>query len=275
MLDYAANAVVHWPVEMIRSRFVARCEAEEIDADEELEAFLGEGADPDGFWATVKTNLQARKVRMVFVADVIPPELRRIVEFLNEQMDPAEVLALEIKQYTADDIRTLVCSVIGQTSQAVERKAGFSGGPARAWHEEAFFSSAAGTCDPPVVDALKRLYDWARANHPITWGKGQRYGSFGVQDRASGIAVLWARDGGNISLPLSNLERVSPFDDAEKRRACVSKFNGISGVAIPEDAIDTKAWPSIWLKALPLPEGAERLIEVFAWVLGEIERARE
>jgi len=28
---------------------------------------------------------------MLFVADLIPNELRRIVEFLNEQMDPAEV----------------------------------------------------------------------------------------------------------------------------------------------------------------------------------------
>jgi len=32
-------------------------------------------------------------IRMLFVADRIPAELRRIVEFLNEQMDPAEVLA--------------------------------------------------------------------------------------------------------------------------------------------------------------------------------------
>jgi hypothetical protein len=33
---------------------------------------------------------------MLFVADKIPSELKRIVEFLNQQMDPAEVLAVEI-----------------------------------------------------------------------------------------------------------------------------------------------------------------------------------
>ena len=47
----------------------------------------------------MKTNLQAGKIRLIFVADVIPSELRRIVEFLNQQMDPGEVLAVEIRQY--------------------------------------------------------------------------------------------------------------------------------------------------------------------------------
>ena len=38
------------------------------------------------------------EIALSFVADEIPSELRRIVEFLNQQMDPAEVLAVEIKQ---------------------------------------------------------------------------------------------------------------------------------------------------------------------------------
>jgi ribosomal protein L30E len=34
----------------------------------------------------VDANLRAGKVRLVFVADEIPAELRRVVEFLNSQM---------------------------------------------------------------------------------------------------------------------------------------------------------------------------------------------
>ena len=41
---------------------------------------------------------------MLFVADRIPAELRRIVEFLNEQMDPAEVLALELRPYQGEEL---------------------------------------------------------------------------------------------------------------------------------------------------------------------------
>ena len=42
---------------------------------------------------------------MIFVADLIPPELQRVVEFLNSQMDPAEVLAVEIRQFTGGPTR--------------------------------------------------------------------------------------------------------------------------------------------------------------------------
>ena len=72
----------------------------------------------------MKTNLQAGKIRLLFVSDKIPVELRLIVEFLNSQMDPAEVLALEIKQYVGEGLRTLVPRVLGQSAEAQNKRAG-------------------------------------------------------------------------------------------------------------------------------------------------------
>jgi len=118
MLDYAANAVMYWPVEQIQAEF----EAGSDDAEDELAQLLGEDPNQGEFWEKVKTNLQAGKIRMVFVADVIPSELRRIVEFLNEQMDPAEVLAVEIKQFVGEGMKTLVPRVMGQTAEAEKKK---------------------------------------------------------------------------------------------------------------------------------------------------------
>jgi hypothetical protein len=66
---------------------------------------------------------------MLFVADVIPPELRRIVEFLNGQMDPAQVLAVEIKHFVGQDLKTLVPTVFGQTAKSVATKG--TGGPTK------------------------------------------------------------------------------------------------------------------------------------------------
>jgi hypothetical protein len=120
MLDYAANAVVYWPVEQIRAEF----QTNNDDPERRLADFLGDEHDPEEFWQRVKTNLQAGKIRMLFVADVIPPELRRIVEFLNHQMDPAEVLAVEIKQYVGEGMKTLVPRVIGQTAEAEGKRGG-------------------------------------------------------------------------------------------------------------------------------------------------------
>src|SRR5262245_32310617 len=122
MLDYAANAVVYWPVESIRAKFEEGCQQREADPAKELTAFLNEGVGAEQFWQWVKVNLQAGRIRMVFVADEIPSELRRIVEFLNGQMDPAEVLAIEVKQYVGQGLKTLVPRVIGRTTEAERKK---------------------------------------------------------------------------------------------------------------------------------------------------------
>lgn len=74
----------------------------------------------------MKTNLEAGRIRLVFVADRIPSSLLRIVEFMNGQMDPCEVLAVELRQYlhqSGDDtIRTLVPRVHGRTITQPTRK---------------------------------------------------------------------------------------------------------------------------------------------------------
>lgn len=122
MLDYAANAVIYLPVEKIRCQFTSSCAKKERDAELDLAEFLGQEVLADDFWKRVEDNLKSGRVRLVFVADDIPAELRRIVEFLNSQMDPAEVLAVEIKQFAGDDLRALVPRVIGLTANAERKK---------------------------------------------------------------------------------------------------------------------------------------------------------
>lgn len=108
MFDYAANAVVYLPMNEIRSLV-------ELHNDVDLMDFLEPGTNSIQFWQNVKTNLKIGKIRMVFAADKIPNELKRIIEFLNHQLDPAEVFGLEIKQYVNDEekIKTMVPRIIG------------------------------------------------------------------------------------------------------------------------------------------------------------------
>jgi hypothetical protein len=271
MLDYAANAVVYWPVEEIRSRFIGRCEAEGLNPAAELAAVLGEDGDLAGFWENVKTNLQARRVRMLFVADVIPPELRRVVEFLNQQMDPAQVLALEIKQYVSGELRTLVPRILGQTAEAESKKGSSSRGPTRAWDEATFFASVAEKCDSNVITAVRRLYDWGRTSHGIFWGKGRDNGAFGVRHR-SGIPVLYVSAAGGVSPPFARLKEVAPFQDDNKRRELLDRLNAVPGVQFPESAID-RHWVGFELKDTPLPDGVQRVIDALTWAANEIDAA--
>jgi hypothetical protein len=121
MLDYAANAVVYWPIDQLRPEFEEGCIKIGTDPDEEIRGRLGV-EDAETLWQLVKTNLQAGRIRMLFVADLIPAELRRIVEFLNQQMDPAEILALELRQFAGEGLKTIVPIMYGQTEGARQKK---------------------------------------------------------------------------------------------------------------------------------------------------------
>ena len=154
MLDYAANAVVYWPVETLRAQF----EATRENPEQELAEFLESDTELEEFWQKIKTNLQAGKVRLIFVSDKIPTELRRIVEFLNQQMDPAEVLAVEIKQYVSQDSssKTLVPRIIGQTVEAQQRKSGTAGESSEKKKAyQAFFQK--------LIDELREQHDFTKA----------------------------------------------------------------------------------------------------------------
>ena len=85
MLDYAANGTAHWQGGRIAASFAATMADRGRDADLELATFLGPAADPQQFWEQVDANFAAGRIKMVFVADTIPRELARIVEFLNSR----------------------------------------------------------------------------------------------------------------------------------------------------------------------------------------------
>ena len=76
----------------------------------------------EDYWEKVDNHLKTGRIRLLFVADEIPSELKQIVEFLNQQMNPAEVLDIEIKQYTGQEQSTFVPRVIGQSLKTVSAK---------------------------------------------------------------------------------------------------------------------------------------------------------
>ncbi len=119
MLDYAANASLFWDAGTLRRSFK---ETWKDGANKALYNLLqpeDEEVDEEAFWGEVATNLAAKNLRLLFVADAIPIELARIVEFLNAQMrDNIEVLAVEVKQFKSksETRSALVPNVIGHTA---------------------------------------------------------------------------------------------------------------------------------------------------------------
>jgi len=135
LIDYAANASAHWEAGTIAASFARTVGAE--NADPAVAAFIGD-RDPEEFWTQVDSNLKAGRMKLVFVADVIPRELAVIVEFLNAQMR-ADVRAIELRWFADESgLTALTPRVIGETQQAVAAKASIRQPPMElsAWIEE-------------------------------------------------------------------------------------------------------------------------------------------
>jgi hypothetical protein len=124
MLDYAANGVAYWPAGSIAARFEALAVARGEDSAEALADFLGDHEKVGSFWGQVDANLRAGRIKLVFVADEIPLELARIVEFLNDQMR-ADVRAVELTYFDGPEgSRMLAPRIIGETAQSQIAKTG-------------------------------------------------------------------------------------------------------------------------------------------------------
>ena len=269
MLDYAANAVAYWPVEEIRALFDKTCTAIERDPEQELADFLGPEADTEDFWQKAKTNLQAGRVRLLFVADLIPPELRRIVEFLNEQMDPAEVLAVEIKQYVGGQgLKALVPRVIGQTGEPPRPPT------SQAWDEQSFFRDLmAGTAaDTADAEAARQILGWARQHHTrVVYRKGRRDATASayvdLADRPLRLISIYSPMG-LVELPLQTITRRAPFSEEPKREELRRRLNEVQGVQLPDEALDK--YPTIKLSVLTNKDAMDEFLRVFAWVVEEV-----
>ncbi|MCL6560211.1 MAG: hypothetical protein K6U74_15740 [Firmicutes bacterium] len=168
MLDYAANALEYWSVERLRQAAAETAKSRGGSLDQEITRLLGvEEADIEGYWEKVEANLREHRVRLVFVTDSTPRELRRLVEFLNEEMSHVEVLVVEIKQFQgAGGRKALVPRVVGLTESARNRKEALSS-QRRPTNYEAFM----GECAPEAQEFFQRVLDLAeKRGYIICWG---------------------------------------------------------------------------------------------------------
>lgn len=268
MLDYAANAVVYWPVETVRAEFQAN-----LDDPHQAIADLLDGTDTDEeeFWQRAKTNLQAGKVRLVFVADEIPAELRRVVEFLNQQMDPAEVLAVEVKQYIGrDNLRALVPRVIGQTVEAQQKKSAATRA-GKQWDENTFLSDLETKRGAAETEVAKVILRWATEKRlRIWWGKGKQDGSFFPMLEHGGtwhwLISVWTY--GRVEIQFQIMRSKPPFDAEPKRLDLLRRLNDIPNVSIPRDGITRR--PSIPLSVFVDESHLNQFLATFDWMFREI-----
>ena len=237
MLDYAANSVLYLPIDRLRADFESRCVQEDQEPELTLQEFLGSEGDLEDFWQTAKTNLQAGRVRLLFIADEIPEKLQRIIEFLNVQMDPATVLAVEVKQFVGEASTVLSSTLIGQTAEARQRKR--AGSPSKdrmgfierlardGGENDAFIARDLldGLADlglsKPNVDAKND----AATCWPVMAFEGKWYYPVTIQAE------------GRVIFNIHTLRRIPTFESAERRKDILDRLNAELGVNLPDRAL--------------------------------------
>ncbi|MBD2167559.1 hypothetical protein H6G04_24540 [Calothrix membranacea FACHB-236] len=258
MLDYAANAVNYWSIDKIRTQFEAKRDSEQL-----LIELIGEdNANIEKFWQQVTTNLQAGKIRLIFVADKIPVELQRIVEFLNQQMNPAQVLAVEIKQYVGQNLKTLVPRVIGQVTV---KKTLINSTEKKQWNKLSFMKIIEEKYGIDVAKVAGRIFDWSiEQSMQIEWGKGQIcvcfIPQFQHQENIYNFFKVWEDTNVQIlpnKLPLK----------FEKKTELRQRLQDVIGQS---KTLDLSEW-NIHLSVLKDELVLNQFLDVLAWAIDEIK----
>jgi len=218
MLDYAANATLYWPTDRIRALAAETCGGTQ-QLDDCVRKLIGVTNAQDSvleiqaYWRKVDHNLRNGELRLLFVADEIPRELRRVIEFLNEHMPRIEVLGVEVRQFAGERMRALVPRVIGQTERARQDKVPSS---ARKITRAEFLE----TCPNWSRPFFTSLFDEAR-NHGFNVVFGTK--GFSVRaEQANGklVSLLWGFPPGSYGRTAPALDidvnYLAPFQSADE-----------------------------------------------------------
>lgn len=255
LLDYAANATAYWQAGRVAESFAATATGAGREPDVTLQEFIGD-RDAESFWAQVDANFKAGRIKLVFVADEIPRELARVVEFLNDQMR-ADVRAVELRWFAGEGgVVTLSPRVIGETERTAATKsatAKLEPITVTEWLEKHIEPQGA------AVMAGARFFLNALAEHggkvEVGSKHGSVYGQFMGSDRKTFYPLHLWKDGGQVSLSLMWLVTRPALREEEARQRLMDSLTQVVG---PLTTSNTKGLPSFRVAVLADASSGDR-----------------
>lgn len=273
MLDYAANFQAFWSAEKILSALEASYAQKKVDWNSAFSEFIGPEMTADRFWQAVATNIRAGKLRLLFVADHIPSELRRIVEFLNEQMNPVEVLALELRQFSGQGLRTIVPVIFGQTQEAAGRKDPVKG---ERWTEDRLLAAFDENFSASEAQIARSIFDWMKSSgFPLVFGTGREYGSVYPMFKPKGVSInpAYLSTEGKLALQLKSLEGKPALGSIDERRELLDRFRKIDNSGLVDAALNGWGTPLSLSRIAADPRGIEKAISALDWIAERVRAA--
>lgn len=281
MLDYAANVVANVSAEKVRETFEKGCLARNANPAEVIASLLDQpdtdiaGPVIEKFWEDVRTNVEAERLRLVFVADRIPTELQRIIEFLDSSFREIEVLGLEIQQYVSHEgRRTLVPRAVGQTARSRQRKARVASTAAK-WDERSYLEALQRDHGTAIADVGEKILRWCEQQGLFIWWSPSQSGGFVpvLQIGAERHHIFKFAAGGYVTVYFFWMRSQPPFDDPGMRRQLADRLTTITGLELSDPALEGK--PKIPMSNIAAPEKLEAFLSVFGWFVETVRNASQ
>lgn len=230
MLDYAANSTAYWKAGQIADAFADKARKDGHDPDQLLASFVGAGQSFEDFWEQVDANFSAGRIKLVFVADIIPRELARIVEFLNEQMR-ADVRAVELNWFeSSDGGKAFTPRIIGATQRAANEKAARSAKSAMT--QEQWIAEYIQPHGNEAVDALKHFEQAiveAGGVPELTSSQGSIISMFEIGNSKFYPFAFNRYSSGSVQFNLAYIKSREAFADETFRQSWYDKLVAIVG----------------------------------------------
>ncbi|WP_304511887.1 hypothetical protein [Desulfobacula sp.] len=238
MLEYAANGHYYWSKEEMRNYAEESATKNKISLEEEIKRLQPEETESvDNFFQHVQDNLREGQVRLIFFMEEAPPELKSVVDFLNKQMERAEVLIVEARQYELNGTKVVTPILFGYTEEArqIKRTVSVNSGSRRKWDKESFFQDAKERLNKDQVSSIKQIFDKSQElKSEISWGTGKTAGSFSAKWSHLGkYSVFTIFSDGRLTVNFGSFN-----NDPEQRKFMAflkEKLVTYLGFIVPED----------------------------------------
>ncbi len=220
MMDYAANGSKYWTKDVLKNDLENSLKNDERDVETAISELTDDDLSQDEFWKQVHSNLRSGNIRLVFVSDEIPNELKTTIEFMSEQMDRVEVYGVNIRKYK--DIYTSDIISSSQAKSAISREEG------RQWDRESFLSSIEENWGNDMKKVFHQLYKWYEENEFIvdenTYGSGRTNASWAPYYYNEIIEEWYCPvryyESGHIETQFQYLKRVKDFTLRNQDSTC-------------------------------------------------------
>jgi len=264
MLEYAANGQYYWDKDTLRQYAEKTTSASGKQLEDLVQTLRGDdSAKVDELFEQMVTNLKEGQIRLIFFLEESPYELRSIVDFLNKQMELAEVLIIEARQYVEGGSRLVIPLLFGFTEQARQVKKTVTittGSQRKKWDETSFFKDAERHLTSDQLKAVRQIYEFSKAESTeMSWGTGATRGSFNPKfSHISNKSLYSVNSDGSLSLNFGWLydERAAGYRDLLRR-----EFPEITGLFISNETEFPTISISQWCSEV------EKVIQAFTRVI--------